>query len=192
MKKINIGDTVAMIKDGEIIEGVVKRIVDAVNPPIMAVDFDGDIAKVSAKSVMLVQKSETKDEPESEKDADTNEARPTAIRCTKDRYSEVLKKVTVTDITIPRDDFRKALIVTNCYKAAIAIGFKVAHILFRDKEEIELDKYMLLWELVNELVPSKLAETAGVGDAYDFEALSGALIDIFMNLITELFGAEND
>ena len=191
MKKFNIGDTVAMIKDGAIVEGVVKKIIDVVNPPIMAVDFDGSIEKVHANTVMLVQKSETKDETESEEKTETNEARPSVIRCPKERYLEALKNATDSDV-IFADDSEDGAMAFAKGMTALMIGIKISEVLFGDKNEIDLDKYMLLWEIVNELTPSKLAEQATVGRAGDFTSLSGALIDIFMNLITELFGAEND
>lgn len=189
MKKINVGDTVVLIKDGEIVEGIVKRVVDLVNPPILAVDINGDIEKVSAKAVTLVQKEETRAEDKSE--VETNEIKSSVIRCTKDRYAEALKKVTVTDVVFPRDIFKAGRMLTE-YKLAIAIGFEVGNNLIGDNKEIDLDKYVLLWSLVREIIPSKLAKTAEVGDACDFEDLSGALIEIFMNFITELFGAENE
>ena len=175
-----------MVRDGEIVEGIVKRVVDLVTPPILAVDIDGDIEKVSANAVML--KEETTSEEKNESEVKTS---PTVIRCTKERYAEALNKVTDAEVIFSNDN-KPAPVVYIEGLIAVTLGHRIGKKLFDREKEIELDKYMLLWEFVNELVPSKLAKNAEVGDAYDFEALSGALTEIFWNLITELFGAEND
>ena len=192
MKKFNVDDTVAMIKDGEIVEGVVTRVVDLVTPPILVVDFDGSVEKVHSTTVVLVQRAETKSEESEEKvESEDKPKSPTVIKCTSARFLEALKKVTDSDV-IFADDHESGQFAYHKGMCALAVGVKIKVALFGEKDEIELDKYILLWEIVNEITPTKLAEKGGVGTAGDFNPLAGALTDIFMNLITELFGAEND
>lgn len=189
MKKFNVGDTVARIKDGEIIEGVVTRVVDLVNPPILVVDFDGEVEKVHSATVILVQKSETKDEVKNETEAKAE--RPTVIRCPITRYIDALMKVTSPEVIFADENEDKTL---SYFKGitSLSLGMLIGNNLFGEKKEIELDKYMLLWEIVNQLTPSELSKNVDEGCPCDFYTLSGAMTEVFLKFINELFGAENE
>lgn len=180
--KFNIGDRVIVIDNGEVRKGAIQSIYsDLINPICIVKMDDGSVNKYLGRDLALEANDET----------EAKTKRPTVITCTKARYLEALKKVTAPDV-IFADDNESGLKAFTKGMIAIKIGAKIQINLFGRKDEIELDKYMLLWEIVNQLTPSTLAEIADRGSAGDFAPLSGALIDIFMNFITELFGAEND
>lgn len=181
--KFNIGDRVIVIDNGEVRKGVIQSMyTDLINPICIVKMDDGSVKKYLARDLAL---------DVNEKDTEAKPKRPTVITCTKDRYIEALKEVSYPAV-INADgskswdlSFTEGLITMN-------IGLQIRGNLFGNKTEIELDKYMLLWEIANQITPTTLAEVADRGSAGDFAPLSGTLIDIFMNFITELFGAEND